>query len=131
MPVAVRSSFDRWAASYELSDLQRLLFDPVHVTVQAEVRRHVVDRAAVLDVGCGTGRLLRRLGPQFAVCVGIDPAPGMVDAARELGTKTKVETVNRALAEVAARSARLAALERIRTSDDDVSDRQVMDAAWR
>jgi Arc/MetJ family transcription regulator len=52
-------------------------------------------------------------------------------AARELGTKTKVETVNRALAEVAARSARLAALERIRTSDDDVSDRQVMDAAWR
>lgn len=86
MPVAVRSSFDRWAASYELSDLQHLLFDPVHATVQAEVHRLVVDRAAVLDIGCGTGRLLRRLGPEFAQCVGVDPAPGMVEAARELGT---------------------------------------------
>ena len=51
-------------------------------------------------------------------------------AARELGTKTKVETVNRALAEVATRGARLAALEHLRTSADDLGDPDVAASAW-
>jgi len=49
----------------------------------------------------------------------------------ELGTSTKVETVNRALAEVAARSKRLAILEQLRTADDDLDDHEVMRRAWR
>ncbi len=52
-------------------------------------------------------------------------------AAAELGTTTKVETVNRALAEIAARPRRLAALARLRLADDDLGDRQVMERAWR
>lgn len=52
-------------------------------------------------------------------------------AARELGTKTKVETVNRALNEIASRSARLAFLEELRTADDDLGDDAVTSAAWR
>ena len=52
-------------------------------------------------------------------------------AAAELGTKTKVETVNRALAEIAARPRRLAALERLRTSADDLGDTEIMRGAWR
>lgn len=52
-------------------------------------------------------------------------------AAAELGTTTKVATVNRALAEVAARSKRLAALEELRTADDDLDNREIMDGAWR
>jgi Arc/MetJ family transcription regulator len=52
-------------------------------------------------------------------------------AAAELGTSTKVETVNRALAEVAARPRRLAALERLRTAEDDLGDAEVMRGAWR
>ncbi len=52
-------------------------------------------------------------------------------AAAELGTSTKVETVNRALAEIAARPRRLAALERLLTAEDDLGDADVMRGAWR
>lgn len=52
-------------------------------------------------------------------------------AARQLGTKTKVETVNRALAEVAARHGRLAFLDRMLSVEDDLADPEVMRDAWR
>jgi Arc/MetJ family transcription regulator len=52
-------------------------------------------------------------------------------AAAELGTTTKVDTVNRALAEVAARPRRLAALERLRSAQDDLGDAETMGGAWR
>jgi len=52
-------------------------------------------------------------------------------AAKELGTKTKVETVNRALNEIASRRARLAFLEQLRGADDDLGDSTVMSDAWR
>ena len=52
-------------------------------------------------------------------------------AAAELGTSTKVETVNRALAEIAARPRRLAFLETLRTAKDDLGDPEIMRGAWR
>lgn len=52
-------------------------------------------------------------------------------AATVLGTSTTVDTVNRALAEIASRPHRLAALERLRTTADDLDDAQVMRGAWR
>ncbi len=52
-------------------------------------------------------------------------------AARELGTTTKVETINRALREIATRRERLAFVEHLRTSADDLGDAEVMAAAWR
>lgn len=53
-------------------------------------------------------------------------------AAEELGTKTKVETVNRALGEIAARKERLKLLEWIRSAEaNDLGEPGVMDNAWR
>ena len=52
-------------------------------------------------------------------------------AAVELGTTTKVDTVNRALSLVGSRSERLAVLEALRTADDDLGDATVMADAWR
>lgn len=52
-------------------------------------------------------------------------------AAAELGTTTKVDTVNRALSLVGSRSERLAVLEALRTADDDLGDSPVMADAWR
>lgn len=52
-------------------------------------------------------------------------------AARVLGTTTKVATVNRALAEVAAREARLAFLDDLDVAAADLSDPEVMRGAWR
>jgi Arc/MetJ family transcription regulator len=52
-------------------------------------------------------------------------------AAVELGTATKVETVNRSLVEIAARPRRLAFLEALRTADDDLGDAETMRGGWR
>lgn len=52
-------------------------------------------------------------------------------AAEVLGTSTKVETVNRALAEVAAREARLAFLADLDKAATDLADPKVMRGAWR
>ncbi len=52
-------------------------------------------------------------------------------AARVLGTSTKVDTVNRALAEVAAREARLAFLDDLDKAATDLADPEVMRGAWR
>ncbi len=91
------SRFDAWAATYELSDLQALVFDPVHVVVADVLRRHVPGRrASLLDLGCGTGRMLRRLLSSSADtvaaadAVGVDPAPGMLAEARKRGTPARL-----------------------------------------
>jgi Arc/MetJ family transcription regulator len=52
-------------------------------------------------------------------------------AKRVLGTRTKVETVNRALAEVAARTRRLAFLDDLDRAAADLADPAVMRGAWR
>lgn len=52
-------------------------------------------------------------------------------AAAELDTTTPAETVNRALAEIAARARRRDALERLLTTEDDLGDADVMRDAWR
>lgn len=52
-------------------------------------------------------------------------------AAEVLGTSTKVETVNRALAEVAAREGRLAFLANLDKAATDLADPEVMRGAWR
>jgi Arc/MetJ family transcription regulator len=62
--------------------------------------------------------------------VDIDDA-ALAGAAAELGTTTKVDTVNRALAEIASRPARLSFLEALRVAEDDLGDPEVMRGAWR
>lgn len=52
-------------------------------------------------------------------------------AAHVLGTSTKVDTVNRALAEVAAKEARLAFLADLDEAATDLADPEVMRGAWR
>jgi hypothetical protein len=50
---------------------------------------------------------------------------------RELGTKTKVATVNRALADIGERAQRLAFLDHLDAAEDDLTDPAVMGDAWR
>ncbi len=79
--------FERWSSSYERSMLQSLLFDRVHAAIFRAAGSGPVPQA-VLDVGCGTGRLLRemhRRWPQAEV-IGVDIAPGMIAEARRLAS---------------------------------------------
>ncbi|HEX6123146.1 MAG TPA: class I SAM-dependent methyltransferase [Ktedonobacterales bacterium] len=89
--------FERWSRTYEGSWLQDRLFTRVHRAVLG-VAAPLPAPASVLDVGCGTGRLLRAAGASWpgAQLIGVDPAEGMVEAARAL---TPGATIHRGLAE--------------------------------
>jgi SAM-dependent methyltransferase len=73
-------SFERRARRYERD--WRSAFHARVVTAAAEVAlRAVPHPAAVLDVGCGTGALLRALAERLPAGVelcGVDPAPSML-----------------------------------------------------
>jgi ubiquinone/menaquinone biosynthesis C-methylase UbiE len=89
--------FEHWSRTYEDSWMQRRLFTRVHSAVLALAAPLPVP-ASVLDVGCGTGRLLRAAGASLpeAQLFGVDPAQGMVDVAQHL---TPGAHIQRGLAE--------------------------------
>ncbi|MBV9711328.1 MAG: class I SAM-dependent methyltransferase [Ktedonobacteraceae bacterium] len=78
--------FDHWARTYEQSWMQRAFFDPAHQATLALAAEVVRQPASVLDVGCGTGKLLRQARTYWpeAQLIGVDPANGMVEVAKHL-----------------------------------------------
>lgn len=77
--------------------MQSRLFTRVHSAV-LELATPLPSPTSVLDVGCGTGRLLRAAAARWpdVQLIGVDPAQGMVDRARQL---TPGATIQRGLAE--------------------------------
>ena len=84
--------FDRWASRYDRSRAQSLLFDPVQRSVTAALLARLPASAAVLDIGCGTGRLLDRLGSaqRSWSLFGVDRSTGMASAARRLRPSLRI-----------------------------------------
>jgi ubiquinone/menaquinone biosynthesis C-methylase UbiE len=78
--------FDHWANTYEDSWLQRAFFDRAHQATLALAAEIVHQPMSVLDVGCGTGKLLRRAASYWpqAHLIGIDPSNGMIEVAKRL-----------------------------------------------
>ena len=78
--------FDRWASTYDQSRLQSVFFDRVHSELLATLRPLVrnVGAPRVLDVGCGTGRLLAKLRKAFpaAELCGVDASGPMIEVAQ-------------------------------------------------
>jgi ubiquinone/menaquinone biosynthesis C-methylase UbiE len=79
-----RQHFNQWSSSYERSFMQWLLFDRVHRGVLRRIPPDFTPEE-VLDIGCGTGRLLRRMGRRWpaARLNGVDLAEGMAAMARQ------------------------------------------------
>src|SRR5690242_18527125 len=82
-----RSYYDAFAERYEA---RRGENDPggYHGLVdelETEFVRRFADRRSVLEVGCGTGLLLRRIAGFAAATRGVDLSPGMLEKARERG----------------------------------------------
>ena len=84
-PDEERRRFNQWSETYERSFMQWLIFDRVHRRVLLSLPPGFTP-GAILDIGCGTGRLLRRMHACWpsAKLVGIDQAEGMVAKARQL-----------------------------------------------
>jgi SAM-dependent methyltransferase len=78
------TKFEALAAGYEHSALQTILYVPVQQRVLQLSQRLTPSPRRILDVGCGTGRLLRQARHQHptAVLVGVDVAWRMVVTAR-------------------------------------------------
>lgn len=78
--------FDHWSSTYEHSWMQRAFFDQAHQATLALAAGIVDQPASVLDVGCGTGKLLRQARTYWpeAHLIGVDPANGMIEMAKRL-----------------------------------------------
>jgi ubiquinone/menaquinone biosynthesis C-methylase UbiE len=89
--------FNHWSETYERSFMQWIIFDRVHRRVLALIPANFVP-ANIVDIGCGTGRLLRRMHARWpkAGLAGVDVAEGMVTRARE---RTDFATIYQAAAE--------------------------------
>ena len=93
--------FSRWGSSYDEHWLQPRFFDPVQKSTLDRAALLVPHPDRVLDVGCGTGALLREARARFptANLTGIDPAHGMVSTARAHWSGTRPATFVNAAAE--------------------------------
>jgi len=79
------AAFDERAREYEQGWRGRMHHDIASRTAQLAASVHAAP-LRVLDVGCGTGYLLRLLAGRYAQAtelVGIDPAPSMVETAEQ------------------------------------------------
>ena len=76
------TAFDQRAARYEQGWLGRLHSQIADRTAALARSENAAPRR-VLDIGCGTGYLLRLLATQYPAAselAGIDPAPSMIEA---------------------------------------------------
>jgi ubiquinone/menaquinone biosynthesis C-methylase UbiE len=82
-PAATATRFEAWSATYERSALQPILYAPAHRAALRLAQRHMPRPRRILDLGCGTGRLLRNARPCYpqADLVGVDLAWTMLTAA--------------------------------------------------
>jgi ubiquinone/menaquinone biosynthesis C-methylase UbiE len=76
--------FNRWAGTYDQHWMQRFIFGPIQRAVLQLAEDEVGRPGTILDVGCGTGRLLRSASQRFpgAKLVGVDAAIEMVKQAQ-------------------------------------------------
>jgi ubiquinone/menaquinone biosynthesis C-methylase UbiE len=80
-PHSPASRFDRRASSYQDSPLQQFLFVPVQQTTLRLARQLQPQARRILDVGCGSGQLLRHARPCYptAQLYGVDLAGQMLE----------------------------------------------------
>jgi ubiquinone/menaquinone biosynthesis C-methylase UbiE len=76
--------FNRWAGTYDRYWLQRIIFEPIQRAVLQLAEEEIGHPGTILDVGCGTGKLLRSASHRFpgAKLVGVDAAIEMVKQAQ-------------------------------------------------
>jgi len=77
-----RDEFDGWAEKYESGLVWKVFYRTLHRRFMRKIQP--VQDKDILDVGCGTGAVSRRLVKKGARVWGLDYSPGMLAAAREI-----------------------------------------------
>jgi ubiquinone/menaquinone biosynthesis C-methylase UbiE len=97
---SAKAQFDKWALSYDRSRLNELVFFPSIRMCMEEIARWQQARGGgsynLLDVGCGTGRLISALSvdDNATELVGLDYSPVMVkNAAEKIGSSPFAENL--------------------------------------
>jgi ubiquinone/menaquinone biosynthesis C-methylase UbiE len=80
-----RRYYDAFAATYEDRRDGRSRYHDLLDDLEVELAAPWARGARLLEVGCGTGLILRRLGEYAAHAVGVDLSPGMLARARARG----------------------------------------------
>lgn len=95
-----RGLFDVWSYFYDLPLMQRITYRPVHDAVMWELRRR--RPRALLDVGCGTGQLARRIASELprTRVVACDFSAGMLSRAGRGDGAASVARVNASASEL-------------------------------
>lgn len=77
--------FNKRAKSYESSWTQVIVFEPVHKKCIDTAIALNINPKVIVDLGCGTGKLIRQAGTVWssAELIGVDPAPNMIEIARK------------------------------------------------
>jgi len=103
-----RAHFNRWSSTYEESRIQKYL-DRLHELMLDQAAWNGAPRH-LIDVGCGTGRLLRQAAARWpaAVLTGLDPAGGMLAVARRLTPGASFQIARAAQLPIAAGTADVA-----------------------
>ena len=82
--------FNKMAATYENASSQGYFFDRIQKRVLSLARDETIPEV-IMDVGCGTGRLLRKARQQYpnAHLIGVDAAEKMIEEASGLLPKAE------------------------------------------
>lgn len=79
--------FNKWALTYDKSIMQRWYFGPIHSKMLGLLERNNIAESpsSILDIGCGTGRLLKAAALRWpkAQIFGVDLAKEMISQAKQ------------------------------------------------
>ena len=99
--------FDAWAPAYEASALQEVFYARLHRKVLKLASAAGPTPGRIVDVGCGTGRLLRTAAAEFpdAHLIGVDISAGMLAQAQaQARARARAQTETRAEAQTEAQT---------------------------
>ena len=74
----IKEEYDRISKDYEKHKQKKSFYDKGIVSF---LKKYIKENNSVVDIGCGTGIILRRLNPKRGV--GVDISEGMIEKAKE------------------------------------------------
>ncbi|MBU1051000.1 MAG: methyltransferase domain-containing protein [Nanoarchaeota archaeon] len=91
-----KEHFNNWSKKYDSSLLQKFFFHPIQQTVIQNIARHTDEEFSLLDVGCGTGKMLNQISRKWpnAQLTGADISEKMITQSQQKNPSLEFKTAN-------------------------------------